>query len=78
MLPEKKAYDLKDLAAKCKEKGLDVAEEGAKVLVQSVFEWVKESAALSKTPYDDMVMVVMPQLEKMALSEVDKIDGHEG
>jgi hypothetical protein len=73
-----KAYDIKALVAKLKSKGLDVAEDAARHLVEASLEWVEESAKLSATPYDDMGLIVVPQLKKMALAAVDKIDGQEG
>jgi hypothetical protein len=73
-----KAYDIKELVSKLKSKGLDVAEDAAKHLVEGTLEWVEESAKLSATPYDDMGLIVLPQLKKLALDAVDKIDGQEG
>lgn len=70
-----KAYDLKELGNALKEKGLDVAEESLNILFDSVVEWVEESAKLSATPYDDMAMLVMPQLKKLVKEAIDKIDG---
>lgn len=73
-----KAYDIKELALVLKSKGLDLAEDGAKHVVESVFEWVEASAKLSATPYDDMGLIVLPQIKKLALEAVDKIDGEVG
>ena len=73
-----KAYDLKVLGEKLKARGMDIAEESAKVIVQETFAWIKESAPISATPYDDMAMLVMPKLEEVILSGVDKIDGQVG
>lgn len=73
-----KAYDLKELGNVLKGKGLDVAEESLNILFDSVVEWVEESAKLSATPYDDMAMLVMPQLKKLVKEAIDKIDGEEG
>ena len=70
-----KAYDLKELGNALKGKGLDVAEESLNILFDSVVEWVEESAKLSATPYDDMAMLVMPQLKKLVKEAIDKIDG---
>lgn len=70
-----KAYDVADLALKLKGRGLDVAEEAAKVLVEEVLAWAEESAKISETPYDNMALVVLPELKKLALGLVDKIDG---
>lgn len=73
-----KAYDVKVLAAKLQARGLDIAEEGVKAIVQETFAWVKESAPLSATPYDDMAMLVLPKIEEFALAAADKIDGQVG
>lgn len=70
-----KAYDVKDLAAKLKGRGLDVAEEAAKVIIEETFGWVEESAKLSATPYDDMGLIVLPKIKELALAAADKIDG---
>lgn len=73
-----KAYDLKALAEKLKSKGLDLAEEGAKIAIEGVLEWVEESAKISPTPYDDMGLIIIPHLKKLALEAADKIDGQVG
>lgn len=73
-----KAYDIKALADRLKSRGLDIAEEAAKIMVEETLLWVEESAKLSATPYDDMGLIVLPQLKKLALDAVDKIDGQEG
>lgn len=72
------AYQLSVLVAQLKGRGLDVAEEGAKVIIDEVFNWVEASAKLSKTPYDDMGLVVLPMLKAKALEAADKIDGQVG
>lgn len=73
-----KAYDVKDLALKLKGRGLDVAEEGAKVTIEEVFAWLDESAVVSATPYDDILRVVYPTIKAEALKQADKIDGQVG
>lgn len=70
-----KAYDLKDLAARLKSRGLDVAEEGARVVIEELDAWLVESAAISENKFDDLAAIGIPQLEKLALGLVDKIDG---
>lgn len=71
---EKKAYDVKELVKEVKSQGLEITEEGAKVLIKSTFKWLKESAAISKTPYDDMASVVYPVVEKQILDLAEKIN----
>lgn len=75
---EKKAYDLKVLTARFKARGLDLAEEAAAIIVEETCDWIVESAPISKTPYDDMLIIVIPPAKKMILETVDKIDGQEG
>ncbi len=73
-----KAYDVKDLAQKLKKEGLNVAEDEAKAVVKVVSAWVQESAKLSATPFDDIALVVLPQVEKLAMAKLDLIDGEVG
>lgn len=73
-----KAYDIKALAEKLKGRGLDMAEEAAKIVIEETLAWVEESAKISATPYDDMGLIVLPQLKVLALGAADKIDGAVG
>ena len=75
---EVKAYDVKELALRLKGRGLDVAEEMVKALVEEVFGWTEDSIRLSATPFDDVALVVLPKVKQLALEQVDKIDGHVG
>lgn len=72
------AYDLKDLVSKLKGRGLDVAEEAGKVVVEELVSWLQESAALSATPFDNIALVILPEIKRLALEVVDKIDGKVG
>lgn len=71
---EKKAYDLKLLGEEFKKEGLEIAEESTKIIINGMFNWLEESAKLSETPYDDMAMVLYPQLKKMALEKAEDIN----
>lgn len=73
-----KAYDPKALVEKLKGRGLDIAEEAGEILVEELFAWVEESAQLSATPYDNVGLILLPELKKLALKAVDKVDGVEG
>jgi len=73
-----KPYEVSELVNILKSKGLDIAEDAAKVVVESTLQWVKESAKLSATPYDDMALIVLPQVEGFIKSALDKIDGQQG
>lgn len=70
-----KAYDVKVLIARYKEKGLDIAEEAAKILLEETFDWVEESAKLSPNVYDDAGLLIVPTAKKFVLEAIDKVDG---
>lgn len=72
------AYDFVDLREKLKARGLDLGEEAAKGVLEDVLAWVEESSRLSATPFDDVAVVVIPPLKKMALEAIDKLDGQVG
>lgn len=72
------AYELKVLAEKLKAKGLDVAEDAAKILVEETLNWVSEEALKSENKVDDLLVVIIPVLKPHILSAVDKIDGVKG
>jgi hypothetical protein len=73
-----KPYDLMELAAKCKAKGLDIAEAGAQNIYEAFGEWFEESARASLNPFDDMVLLVKPQIDAVVKAQIDKIDGQVG
>lgn len=73
-----KAYDVSVLLAGLKGRGLDLAEESAKIVLEEVLSWVEKSAVISANPYDNMALIILPELKKQALGLVDKIDGQEG
>lgn len=73
-----KAYDIKELGNKLKSKGLDLAEEGAKIVVEETLAWIEESAIKSPTPYDNIIAALIPTIKPLIMEEIDKIDGKEG
>lgn len=73
-----KAYDVQVLMMNLKGRGLDVAEEAAKVIVEELMDWLAASAKLSATPFDDVAATLLPMIKEAALKEVDKIDGQVG
>lgn len=77
-VPEKSPYDVTDLVERFKARGLDVAEDAAKGVVEDVCNWFEKAAKASSTPFDDVALVVLPQLKAAVLAEVDKIDGKVG
>lgn len=73
-----KAYDLKELGKRLKKRGLIEAEDAAAGIYSVVKNWYEDSAKLSATPYDDMAIVLFPQIDRVVIGEIDKIDGVEG
>lgn len=73
-----KAYDVKDLVAKLKSRGLDVAEEAGKVVAEEAFAWLEESAKLSANVYDNMALLILPEVKKFVFEKIDSIDGKVG
>lgn len=73
-----KAYDVKDLAEKLKQKGMPEVEDMAVIAYQAIKEWAIESAALSENKIDDVLMPALTFLDGMILPAIDKIDGQEG
>ncbi len=74
----KEAYELGVLGDKLKEKGLDLGEDAVGHVYVSLKEWLAESAALSKNPFDDVVVGLLPQIDAVVLPQIDKIDGKKG
>lgn len=75
---EVKAYSVKVLGGKLAAKGLPVLEDTAEQVIEAVFEWLKESAAISKTQIDDVVSILYPTIEEMIQHDlVDRIDGED-
>ncbi len=72
------AYDVKVLGEKLKARGLDVAEDALKGLVEDVFGWVEESVKESATPYDDIALGILPVIKAETLKRIDGIDGQVG
>jgi hypothetical protein len=69
-----KAYDLQGLLNELKGQGLEMAEESAKIMVLSVFNWIEASAKLSPNPYDDFFMMARPQLMQVIGPALEKIN----
>lgn len=74
----KEAYQLKVLGEKLKAKGLDKAEEMAGEIYVELKAWLEEGAAKSTTPFDDMVVPFLENLDAIVMPQIDKIDGQVG
>jgi hypothetical protein len=72
------AFDLKALVAKLSSRGLDLAEESAKIVIAETLDWVQESVVLSPNKFDDVAAAFIPQVKAAALELADKIDGQVG
>lgn len=73
-----KAYDVKVLLERLKAKGLDLAEKGLVDTLDTVNEWVGESAKLSATPLDDMAHGVGQPFVAFVKTKIDLLDGQAG
>lgn len=73
-----KAYDLKELGLRLKAKGLVEAEDLALEIYKEVKQFLRDSAALSATPYDNLAVPFLDQLDALVLPQIDKIDGAVG
>jgi hypothetical protein len=73
-----KAYDLKELGKILAKKGLPIAEEMLEHLNDGMFEWLEESANLSKTVVDDMLKLMYPSVKGLIKDGIDQVDGKEG
>lgn len=73
-----KAYDFKDLGARLKAKGLIEAEDMAVAAYGEFKAWLIESATMSETPFDNLVIPFLGSLDAVVMPEVDKIDGAVG
>jgi len=73
-----KAYDTKDLLKKLEERGLDLAEDAAALVLEEVLNWFENSAKMSENKYDDLVIAIIPMLREEVLKQIDRIDGEEG
>lgn len=69
-----KAYDMGKLLVELKGEGLELTEEAAKKVIAKLFAWIRESAALSENPYDDMVVGVIKPLEKILMDKAEAIN----
>lgn len=69
------AYDIESLVEKLKAKGLELGEEAAQLVVDSVFEWLPEEAAKSETKVDDFVVSLLPLAKPVVDKLVAEIDG---
>jgi len=73
-----KPYDLADLGEKLKAAGLIEVEQAAENCYAALKDWLVESAALSSSPYDDLIVSFMSHVDRYVLPQIDKLDGKSG
>lgn len=69
-----KAYDVKELVTYLKAEGLEATEELAKVVYSGVMKWIEDSAKLSKSPFDDVIVIARGVIDSQVLPQIDKIN----
>lgn len=65
------AYDVKVLGQKLVKRLLVAAKGG----VQDASQWVQDSVKESPTPYDDLLLAVVPSVEAWGTAQLDKLIG---
>ena len=70
-----KAYDFKVLVDRFAKHGAVLSEEAAEKVALELFNWIEESATISENAWDNMAMILMPQLKEIVFKQLDKIDG---
>lgn len=74
-----KAYDKSALLAALKAQGIEEGERVAKVLVVVLADWLRSSAKLSTEglfgKLDDLAIIAVDHVEKLALEKLDLLDG---
>jgi hypothetical protein len=73
-----KPFDLSDLVARLKDKGLVLAEQDAKLVTNCVFDWLDASMAVEANQLFKMAIPVIEILRPMAIAAEDNIDGIKG
>jgi len=70
--------DKAQLVAMLKAKGLDIAEDSLKELLETVLTVAEELVKKSENKYDDLLLVILPQIKPYLLEAIDKLDGQVG
>jgi len=70
----RKSNLVKRLVSKLKDAGKEIGEEAAKDLVEIFFETAREEIIESENKYDDMLLGVLPMIEKQLLAEAEDIN----
>lgn len=70
--------DKKELVEILKAKGLNIAEDTLKDALDALFLVAEEVVKKSENKYDDLLLVILPQIKPYILEAVDKLDGEVG
>lgn len=70
-----KPFDLADLGARLKAKGLPVAEDALEVVAGEFMDWAQESCMLHTNPIVQVGGPVITVLKPLAMGQIDKLDG---
>ncbi len=73
-----KAFDLANLIARLKAKGLTAAEAALKIVAGETLDWVSESLLMSDNSILKFAAPIVAGLKPIVLGEIDKIDGVKG
>lgn len=69
---------MKAMVKELKAAGLNVGEDAAREVIKAVFKALPAFVLATENKYDDMLVLLIPVIEKEILAKVDKIDGQEG
>lgn len=70
-----KAFDVVDLVARLKNKGLAAAEATLKIVAGEVLDWASESLMISENSLLKFAAPIVAGLKPVIMGEIDKIDG---
>lgn len=73
-----KPFDLKDLVARLKAKGLAAAEQVLKIVAGETIDWVSQSCVMSENSLLKFAGPIVGGLKPIVIGEIDKIDGVKG
>lgn len=68
-----KAYDIKDLGKRLEKAGVAQGEVAAAKIYEVVKGWAADSARISKTPLDDLMIPYYKHLDAIVYPQIDKI-----
>lgn len=74
-----KPFDLKDLVARLKSRGLPIAEQAAEGVYEDLKGWLNDSAVIHENSLvKSLVPLLLGVADQMVKEQLDKIDGQAG